>query len=56
MDFAEGNVITANSNSTLQASKKLKDDGFYTTCECIEKELEHYVSQFVNRIVSCKLQ
>lgn len=29
----------ANSNATLQASKNLKDDEFYTTYKCIEKEL-----------------
>ncbi len=27
----------ANSNATLQVSKKLKDDEFYTTYKCIEK-------------------
>lgn len=28
MDFAEGSLIMANSNSTLQASENLKDDEF----------------------------
>lgn len=43
----------ANSNATLQASKNLKDDEFYTTYECIEKELEHYIDHFENKTVLC---
>ena len=43
----------SNKNTTLQASKNLKDDEFYTTYECIEKELSHYTEQFYGKVVLC---
>ncbi len=43
----------ANKNKTLQASKNAKNDEFYTTYECIEKELAHYTQHFSGKVILC---
>lgn len=42
-----------NKNTNLQAAKNSKCDEFYTTYECIEKEMVHYFKHFKNKIVLC---
>lgn len=42
-----------NKNTNLQAAKNVKDDEFYTTYECIEKELVHYKKHFIDKVVLC---
>ena len=43
----------ANKNINLQNAKNKKDDEFYTTYECIEKELSHYKRHFIDKVVLC---
>lgn len=43
----------ANKNINLQNAKNKKDDEFYTTYECIEKELSHYERHFIDKVVLC---
>lgn len=40
-----------NKNTNLQAAKNSKYDEFYTTYECIEREMTHYFKHFKNKVV-----
>lgn len=40
-------------NSNLHRAKEKRDDEFYTLMEDIEKELEHYKGQFLDKIIYC---
>lgn len=42
-----------NKNTNLQVAKNSKYVEFYTTYECIEKEMAHYFKRFKNQIVLC---
>ena len=42
-----------NSNVNLQSAKNCKNDEFYTTYECIDKELINYSGQFFRKTVLC---
>ena len=41
------------SNTLLQKAKRLKSDEFYTLLPDIERELQHYVGQFRDKVVYC---
>lgn len=40
-------------NSNLHRAKAVQDDEFYTMLEDIEKELEHYKGNFINKTIYC---
>ena len=40
-------------NKNLYRARNTKNDEFYTTLECIEKELSHYKKHFFNKVVLC---
>jgi hypothetical protein len=45
--------MSENTNTYLQAAKSNRDDEFYTTLECIEKELTHYHAQLSGKTILC---
>ena len=45
--------MKSNRNKTVQEAKKNKNDEFYTILEDIEKELQHYETQFKDKVVFC---
>lgn len=45
--------MAENTNTYLQAAKSNRDDEFYTTLECIEKELVYYHAQLKGKTILC---
>ena len=45
--------MKSSKNKTVQEAKKNKNDEFYTLMEDIEKELQHYETQFKDKVIFC---
>ena len=43
----------SNKNINLQAAKNARNDEFYTTYECIDREIAHYTKHFAGKTVLC---
>ena len=48
-----GGYDVGNSNKTLSAASKAKQDEFYTQLSDIENELKHYKEHFKGKVVFC---